>query len=164
MADTRGSWNLIEALMTQWQARGLDAEFRAYWEDPTDTSRLAIHDMEARPDTPPDAYCLFMVENPVPVQRESGDGGDTYRREEMYRVTFQVFAKSSQSLGKSGKRIARDLITLVAAAFDPQNILDMTPDCHIKTERAGDFSRREDDQEWSWTLAYELHLDVAYSV
>lgn len=57
MAETRGSWTIDEGIAARWDASGLDATFRAEWDD-SQADYQPLNDEEARPQTPT-PYCVY---------------------------------------------------------------------------------------------------------
>lgn len=159
MPDAGGSWNLTEAIITQWRTAGLDARFRAYWPDPDSRYEVLQDGDEARPNTP-SPYCMFAQFEGTPIERSSGKTASTLREIIAVPVTFRVHAQNTTgSRALSGKEIARNLIKLVAEAYDTPALTVPEPDAHLQTIREGDQPAREGDLEWSWTLRYTFILD-----
>ena len=157
MAETRGSWTVDEGVALQWAAKNLDATFRSYWAAGND-GFTPLNDTEARPNTP-HPYCVYSAGTGRVVARSSGLVRDSKKREEAIPVSFTIHAKPVGAL--SAKSVAKELAKRIKSAFDPQNRLDFTPDCHITTLiQTPDFGVREGDNEWMWVVSYDFHIDI----
>ena len=160
MADTRGSWTIDEGVIRRWELENLDAEFRAYWSDPSAMQYSPLNDGEARP-TPPGPYCVYEKQIPIVEGHDSGRSSATTNQSQRVTVQFTIHAKSTAAL--SGKAIAKALAEKVCAAFDPdRGPLDIAPDSLVETIRGADWHIREGDQEWAWVVTYDYVIDSVY--
>lgn len=162
----RGNWNIHKGIKKRWAERSLDDRFRDFWTNPARLDYPPLMREEARPN-PPGPYCVYVLGTGAgTVQQRSG--GKTARTENQYLsipLTFTIHAKTRGYSGgtKSGDEVAEILAGHVADAFDPgAGILDLGDDKHIYTYRNTDDDAREDDDEWSWSLLYDLYIDAEF--
>ena len=161
MAETRGSWTIDEGIAARWDASGLDATFRAEWDD-SQADYQPLNDEEARPQTPT-PYCVYEKGTPNIVEHHTGaaSGGEHQQIQEI-PIQFTIHAQSTAS--ESGKLIAKRMAKEVMTAFDPgTDILTIDPDCHIITYRGPDFDVRTGDEEWAWVILYDILIDTVYN-
>jgi len=159
--ETRGSWELHEAVVSHWVDSGLDDRFRDEWIDGTDATYEPLNDTEARPE-PPGPYCVYTISEPNTIGHSSGTDAETERQYLEYTLTFVVHAKSDSV--SSGKRRCKDLAKKIAEAFDPKNALPVCNDAWISTERGPDVSQRLGDEEWGWSLTFTVKIDAVYDL
>lgn len=159
---TRGSWTIDETIVRHWRESELDVAFRSYWVAPIDYSSNPLNHQEARPE-PPGPYCVYSINEPVTLHRDSGTTSSTDNEVLSYTCRFEIHAKNSTIA--SGKMIAKQLAKQVAAKFDPANSLciDDDDDAYLQTIRGPDFCLREGDEEWMWILEYEFWVDAQYT-
>ena len=163
MTATRGSWTLDQAIVSRWAAAGLDAQFRDYWTDASYTQYPVLHDGDAIPAGAPGPYCVVQKLTPVPIGHDSGKTSSTVNQLQRCLVRFHVHAKTTTSLGLTGKAIAKALAMLVAAAYDwSYGTLSLSPDTHVMTTRMGDYPMHEEQDEWVWVLEYQITIDCVY--
>lgn len=157
---TRGSWTVDEAVVRHWKEQGLDAVFRDEWVSSVDDTYYPLNHEQAEPE-PPGPYATYVIADPVRVATMSGKDTSEERQLLDYLVTFQIHAKSSSTT--SGKVRCRDLAKQVAAAFDPDQVIEICDDAWVQTRREGDQCMRLGQSEWVWILRFTIQVDAAYN-
>jgi flagellar motor switch/type III secretory pathway protein FliN len=150
----RGSWTVANAVKKRWAARGLEAQFRALWGSQRDSSEvLALNDTEARPE-PPMPYCVYEQGESVPRTNMTGKTSATEQQIQDVPIQFTVYGRT--------KVMAKDFLQLVAGAFDKADLELDDGDELVTIIRGRDFSVRQDDKTWSWTVFYTVRLIGTY--
>jgi hypothetical protein len=161
MTAVTGTWNLEAAIVSCWEEQGLDAAFKAYWSEANKAKFLTLSDTEARSGTPW-PYCVFKAERPNALGHSSGTSGNTTERRYInVPVQLDIRAKGISG-GSDGKTIAVTLAKLVAAAYDRKANWSVEQDYIQQVRRVTDYSTREDDEVWLYTLLYEVRLDQVF--
>jgi hypothetical protein len=151
----RGSWDVDQAIKRRWDARSLEAQFRAVWEDPTRLDVLALNDGEARAveGGHPKPYCIYEKGESVVRGNMSGRTRDTEQQVQDIPIQFKIFG--------DGKEQAVDFAKLVAGAFD-KAALELQDDEQVTIIRGPDFGVHEDDETWSWVIQYRVRVIGTY--
>lgn len=153
---TTGSWDLIEAVASRWDANGLDGTFEGYRNDVTLTERFPIlHDTEATEECP-FPYCVF--EQGRPDEREyMTDGDDSTQVKVIERVNwqFRIHARNKE-----------DCVNLAKAVDE---VFDGAVFCCgtgyvVRNGKVADMGVRNDEDEWHWLLDYQAIFDYAKKI
>lgn len=158
-----GSSELHEAINTVWDASSLDADFDTYWDAGEDTEHNVLNDTDAGKEIP-FPYCVFVVEEGPVQSRMSGEGmGKQLIRD--IPVQFTIHTMLIDGDARTAKEIAADLVEKVMKVFGGHPtvspaalVLDNAK--HLITQFISDFGWRGDDDIYSWTINYNIRLDV----
>jgi hypothetical protein len=167
MAATRGSWNLMRAIQTAWNAASLDDTFRAYWTDPNYTQYEPLNFQDPAPGGAPGPYCVFEIVSIAVRGHSSGKTSTTFQQHITATIRFHIHAQNQLVSGTrtSAITIAQAMAVAVAAAFDPDNAaLSMLPDTEINVIRGPDRPFPEGEEEIKWLLEYDVEVDCTYDL
>lgn len=155
----RGTWNVDKAIVSHWDASGLDAQFRRFWSGRGVTEYPVLHDREARPQ-PPGPYCVFEIDQATIDHHSTGPPGDNPHLEhQVLRVPLQFTIHAIGDAATSGKKVAVTLASRVADAYDDAR-LDLSEDSQVALIKEPDFGAREGDEHWMWVVPYTLVMNA----
>lgn len=158
---TTGQWDLHQAVVTRWAAAGLDTLFEAEWPAAKRDLYSALSDTKAKPNTPW-PYCVYEIGEPQPLGHSTGQGdATTYKQYVKHQLQFTVHAEETTT--EDAKALAKRMILLVAAAFDPKTkgLWEFNVDRLMSIELSSDFGVEEGDMDknWAWVRIYEINLE-----
>lgn len=145
-------YGIPKGIVARWNERGLDAEFRKLWRT-QDSSFATLWDTEARP-SGPRPYCVFQVGMPVPVAGMTSATGSAGKQNTLYNVEVQL------NIYAFDKETAKGAAATVAVAMENYGFWDCSPEKIVTIKRAGDFSVREGDRQWTWVIRYTVQIDA----
>lgn len=156
------------AVRQRWTDRGIEAVFKAFWDEPTTDLYSAWNEGEARPKSAGAGYMPYAVYESMagpPPTRSTGKENEPTTEIE-YRtilIQFTVIAatKTINGVKSSGKQIAEPCVRAILLAFgDAAGAMPMEgDDCHIQTLVGEDVIRRTDDDVWQWTVPFEIQVE-----
>jgi len=159
-----GQADLLKSIGVVWDASTLNATFRALWSATPDGDDFPVlHDTEAGGEQPW-PYCIFESQFGVVSERMSKGTDDLWTTRDM-PATFKVHASEVDGDARSAKQVAADLVEEVIKVFGghptvaPEEIT-LDNGNHLVTLYQNDFSMREDDVHWMWTVSYMFRIDV----
>jgi hypothetical protein len=157
-----GSWNIDRAVQSRWTEKGLDAKFRAFWRDPSETKWPVLGTGEARPQAQM-PYCVFEKTVPLKTAESTATPGEGGYAIEYWTIpiSFRIHAARRSTPARSAKDIAAAMAKEVVLAFeDDAGVLDIDDgDCHLETVVGPDFDTREDDDVHVWVVQFEVHVE-----
>ncbi len=160
--------DIAKAVNTLWDAQTLDATFKVLWDsDVTASEWEVLHDMEASPDQP-NPYTVFEVALPVIASKMSG-AGNQIREIRDVPLSFDVYAKEVSGDSRTAKEIAAFLAEEIMKVFgghptnNPQ-VMTLDNGNFLIAQYLNDFSVRVGDEEFQWTINYNVKVDVPVAV
>lgn len=163
-----GAADLWKAINVAWDASSLDASFKAYWDDPTETEFPVLHETEAE-GKQPFPYCVMTVENGTVQTRMSQEAG-VKRHIRAYPVEFHVHAREIATETGGAKEVAADLAEEIMKVFgghpsqSPTGTLTLDNGAHLLTQYESEFSVREDNDRYKWIMNYLVYVDIPVAV
>lgn len=158
------SAELHQAIVTTWNASGLNAIFKTYWETTRTADYTVLNDQEAGP-AQPFPYCVFQADQGNTTTKMSGRDNRKQRFEiRDVPVEFRVHTRSMKS-GLTAKKIAAILMEEVTKVFgghptvEPQEVA-LTNGAVLKATFGADVGIRDGDQNYKWHIRYTFTLDV----
>jgi len=152
-----------KAVKDLWDAHGLEWEFKKYWTLDDRDFDVALNDTEGGPEQP-HPFCVFEQEPGSVETRMSGDTSSTVNREE-HIIPFQFRIHAKRSENNTGKEIAVRLMEFVIMKFGGHPSVKakkMTLDNGFVpyTQLVNEFGARTGDEEYQWTINYNIHIDT----
>jgi len=159
-----GQDDLLKSINTIWDASTLDATFKALWTDVPDGDDFPVlHDTEAGGEQPW-PYCIFESQPGTVVTRMSKGTDDLWMiRDEP--AMFKIHACEVDGDVRTAKEIAADLVEEIMKVFGghptvaPES-MSLDNGDHLVTLYQNDYSVREADSCWVWTVNYVFRIDV----
>lgn len=159
-----GADDLHKAIKTVWDAQSLDDQFTAYWTSDEQSRFIVLNENEAAPNQPW-PYCTYEQEVGITTARMSGHSITEKHEIRDIGWFFRVHARKRTTSTKDGKQIAAEIAEEIIKVFgghptvSPQN-LTLDNGSFLIAQYQNDFSLREGDEEWLWTIQYMFRLDV----
>jgi hypothetical protein len=166
--------SIDKAIYRRWNAQGLEAKFKAYWSDPTESAFHALNDTDAPANTPM-PFCLYERGMPFRTARSTGSECEPANYVEYWTIPVQFTVKAptrgrgSNNFGRSGKDICAELVGqsepdgsgILKAFDDATGALDFsdTNDRHVQTILQADYSLKEDDDVWAWVIMIDIEIE-----
>ena len=166
---TVGSSDLLKAINSAWDVSTLDATFKAYWDDPTETEFYVLNDQEA-PGQQPWPYVVMDQPDDVLVERHSADGDSIKREIRDVEVRFNVHVEVDAGSTKSAREVASDLTAAILAVFgghpstSPTGTITLDNGKHLITQYQTDYGIRTGDDEYQWVVVYLFRVDIPVAV
>ncbi len=157
-----------KAIVTVWNASGLNATFQALWDAGVAVSEHAVlRDSEAAPKDP-FPYCVMETTMGVTTDRMSGPDG-TLREIRDLEVVFSVNARAVSGDARTSKEIAADLgeeIMKIYGGHPEVSPTDLELDNgnFLISEYQGDVGVRLDEDQHQWRTTYLFRSDVPVAV
>lgn len=159
-----GQADLLKSINAVWDASTLNATFKAMWPAGVVATEFPVlHDEEAGGEQPW-PYCVFETQGGNVSQRMSKGVDDLWAIRDV-AATFKIHAGEVSGDDRTAKQIAAHLAEEVMKVFGghPTEASDeMTLDNgdHLVTLYQNDFSMKEDDKLWMWTVSYVFRIDI----
>lgn len=151
-----------EAVAAAWIAWGLDDLFKSYWSDADKLTYPTLNENEATPGQP-HPYCVYEMPANVVENRMTGRVHNQQLQIRNNPLLFHVFARPFGS--GSAKEIAANLADRIMQDFgghptaQPKE-MTLSNGGVILQQYQDDYSLREGDNEYSWTIEYNIKADV----
>lgn len=161
------SADVHKAVNAVWDASTLDATFKALWANSTDEFPV-LHDQQAAP-SQPFPYAVLEQTSSLTQARMSG-GVAALREVRDLTVTFHVHARAVGGDARTAKRIAADLAEELMKVFGghptvaPTGAVALDNGKHLITTYQNDFGVWTGDDEYRWTVEYQVRVDVPVMV
>jgi hypothetical protein len=152
----RGRWTVDKRLIDLWNASTLNTDFRARWQQKTNTSYLVLHEDEAEP-SPAGPYCVYSIAEPRIVGHATGYTKDSEFQLQDIDIDFRVQAQGDTR--ETGKEKVIKLAKLVASVYDDAE-WDIFPDGHVSTTKQPDFGGKEGKESYVWVVPYTLQINA----
>jgi hypothetical protein len=159
-----GQDDLLQSINTVWDASSLDVAFKALWTATPDGDDFPVlHDAEAGGEQPW-PYCVFESQPGTVVARMSKGNDDLWMIRDEPSM-FKIHACEVDGDSRTAKQIAAYLAEEVMKVFGGHPTVapeSMTLDNgdHLVTLFQNDYSMREGDSCWMWTVSYIFRIDV----
>ena len=145
-----GSWNTIDAVVSRWESKGLDAEFEVLWEDQSKVGAYPPMCENEIEEGTPRPYCVFEQLPTGDTEQMSCRDADRVHVQTEISIHFRIHAED--------KSQAVSLAKLVVAAFDNANF--SAGSSHVVgCRRVGDFGSKDGDEGYVWVVRYNLIED-----
>lgn len=152
------------AIAAAWEAQGLGAAFRSYWNPEQQSRFTTLNEMEAAPQTP-FPYCVIEQATNTEITRMSGTGAHGKKAIKRIPFLFHIYTKAIGS--DSAKTLAAALAELVLGVYGghptvvPRE-LETTSGCVLNCQLVNDYSVKEGDSEHRWVIEYAVTYDSSY--
>ncbi len=158
-----------KAFSATWDASTLDATFEAlYGSDVTAADHVVLEDQEAAPGRP-FPYCVLDQAGTLVTDRMSG-GANAQRHIRDTSLTLRVHARAVSGDSRTAKEIAAFLAEEIMKVFgghptvSPTGTLTLDNGNLLIVQYMNDFGIREGEDEYQWTIEYNLRADVPVMV
>jgi hypothetical protein len=163
-----GTADFQKAIVTAWDASGLNDTFKALWETGVTADDFPVlHEQEASPDQP-FPYCVMELDRPAVESRMYG-GEHANREIRRMMLTFNVHAKRGHG-GLSAKQVAASLADSLMELFGghptvkSQASIELDNGAHLQTQYQTDYPVRTPDYGYQWVVLYQMLVDVPVAV
>jgi hypothetical protein len=160
-----GTADLAKAINTTWDASTLNASFLALRRaDVADAEFPVLHEQEAGGEQP-FPYCIFEIPEGTTTTRMSKGVNDNWETRDV-PLFFRVHTAEVVGDARTAKEIAAFLIEETMKVFGghptqvPTGTITLDNGNHLVTTYQNDFSVREGEDNYVWTLSYSIRLDI----
>lgn len=170
-------------IVSVWEGRGLDWEFRKLWAEADRSRFLPLLDGEGR-EGQPFPYCIFTVGEGTVASRMSGPGSNAralneetgYRKKlhtKQVPLMFELYAKARDGDDRAAKTIAEDMALKVMSVYgghpDPETYgspaeIPLDFGKVLQLSYSDDYGTAEEDFVHKWTIMYEALIDMPVAV
>ena len=165
-----GTIDLCKGINRAWDASSLEATFKSYWNDPTESEFYVFNDQEA-PAEQPSPYVVMGQPMQGPPSRQSGGGVATKKRETRdVEINFNVHVEIDADGAYSAKELAGDLAGKIMAVFgghptiSPTAVIALDNGEHLITQYQNDYGIKTGNDEYQWVIVYLFRIDVPVAV
>lgn len=158
--------DLYKAIVAAWVASGLNATFKAMWDNPADTSFPVLNDQEATP-RQPYPYCVMDQPSGRVTSRMSGGVGlQRNIRDVTMRFNIHTLASGVMSAKEAAAYLAEEVMKVFGGHPTTPHTQTLTLDngSWLITQYQNDFGVRTGDAEHQWVIEYIFRLDVPVAV
>lgn len=142
-----GSWNILEAISSRWDAKQLPEAISGYWDDTSKTSRyLTLYEDEAT-EGAPKPYVVYEHSPQTSDEMMNGPDHDHLFVIGNIEINFRVHAVD--------KVQAVDVAKLVVAAFD-NAVFEAGESAVLGMRRAAEFGSRDGEEGYLWSIRYRI--------
>jgi len=165
---TIASVDIHQALSTVWNDNNLETKFTDSWAAAKRTEFIALNDQEA-PTGQPWPYCIFEIEPGSTTSRMSGHSKGENHEIRDVPISFRVYAKRIDGVGKTAKSIASDLIEEIMRIFGghptakPKDLV-LSSGSFLLMQYVTDWGIFAGDKQYEWILSYVVRVDIPVAV
>lgn len=161
-----GSAQLHEALITLWNASGLNALFEAFWTAAQIVDHVVLNENQASPGNA-FPYCIYNITAATTISRDSGH--DSVEKHEIRDTPLEFRIHAQSSGGLTAKRIAADLAEEVIKIFGGHptvapTAMTLTNGGVIFNQYQNDFGLPDEDDNHLWMINYIPRIDTPMMV
>ena len=145
-----GSWDTIDAVVSRWESKGLEAEFTSRWDDTSKIGVVPAMCNDEIEDGTPRPYCVFEQLPTGATEQMSCRDADRVHVQSEVSLSFRIHARN--------KVEAVDLAKLLVAAFDNANFTANASHV-VGCRRVADFGSKDGREGYVWVVRYILVED-----
>lgn len=157
-----------EAVVTAWDNAGLEAIFKAYWDNANASDFYALLDQVGEEGNPM-PFCLFEQESdPEILYRMTST--QTFQKREVRDYPFRFTIVSRASASQDAKEIAGELVDQIKKVFGghheerPTGDLALTNGNFLQSQYQGELGANIGDEEYRLAVRYLFKVDVPVMV
>jgi hypothetical protein len=154
--------------MAVWDASILDALFQALWAATVDPTEFPVLHEQSAGGGQPFPFCVFDVPAGLTTDRMSKGVNDVWEIRDV-DLNFRIHTTDVEGDARTAKEIGAYLAEEVMKVFgghptQPPTDLVLINGNHLITTYQNDFSLREGEDNYQWTISYTVKLDVPVMV